>query len=165
MATSAVMFRNHLFGPFPEWFSDVIIGDWVIHILNAAHGKIGFLPEPMSVYRIHAGGIFSSKGLDFKLTTIFKMLAQLDRHLGGRYTEEIDKYRLRTVRWLVGQWENEQRAGQELGVRADQLTATIEQLKTSLAQLNLLEVGTHDSGAKHEGLNPRQVADYLGELL
>ena len=61
MATSAVMFRNGLFGKLPDWFADVVVGDWALHILNANHGNIGFLPEPMSVYRIHSGGSFPKK--------------------------------------------------------------------------------------------------------
>jgi hypothetical protein len=35
--------------------------DWPLHILNALHGKIGFIPEVMSIYRIHPGGAYSGE--------------------------------------------------------------------------------------------------------
>lgn len=128
MATSSVMFRHGLYDELPDWFTEVVIGDWVLHILNAVHGKIGYLPEPMSVYRIHAGGIFSSQCLSFKLTTILKMLTKVDHYLGGRYSREIDEHRLNTVRWLVGQWENEQRLAKEAINRVAKLEADLLRL-------------------------------------
>jgi glycosyltransferase involved in cell wall biosynthesis len=36
----------------------IIPGDWFMHILHAQNGKIGFINEPMSVYRRHAGGLW-----------------------------------------------------------------------------------------------------------
>lgn len=58
--TPSVVFRNVLDGNLPGWFSDSPIGDYVLHVLHAIHGKIKYLPEPMAVYRLHAGGTFSN---------------------------------------------------------------------------------------------------------
>ena len=55
-----VMFRRGLFGDFPAWYYEMPIGDWPLHILNAMHGEIGYLPEVMAVYRLHPGGLWSS---------------------------------------------------------------------------------------------------------
>jgi glycosyltransferase involved in cell wall biosynthesis len=135
MATSAVMFRNGLFGKLPDWFADVVVGDWALHILNADHGNVGFLPEPMSVYRIHEGGVFSKKSLEFKLVTIFKMLTKIDHHLGGKYTREIDENRLHTVRWLVGQWEHEVQISKQTVAQATQLATKLAELEASKTYL------------------------------
>ena len=35
-------------------------GDWYLHLLHAKEGKIGYLPDVMSVYRKHDGGMYSS---------------------------------------------------------------------------------------------------------
>jgi glycosyltransferase involved in cell wall biosynthesis len=109
MATSSVMFRNRLFGTLPDWFVDVGIGDWALHILNADHGKIGFLPDEMSAYRIHAGGIFSCLSLDEKLIAISRMLSTVNGHFKGKYSREIEANRSTTLRWLVGELYNANR--------------------------------------------------------
>lgn len=101
--TSGAMFRNRQSWPLPEWFAELSLGDWPLQILNASHGKIGFLPEPMSVYRIHSQGMWSSLALGSKLTSIFKMLTAVDHHFGGKYREEIDANRLQTVQWLASE--------------------------------------------------------------
>lgn len=36
--------------------------DWYFHLLHARHGKIGLLPEVMSVYRKHSGGVWYGCG-------------------------------------------------------------------------------------------------------
>lgn len=54
--TCATMFKNRLFGDFPGWFNDLWAGDFPVHILNAIHGKIGYINEVMGATRIHQGG-------------------------------------------------------------------------------------------------------------
>lgn len=103
MLTSSVVFRNRLFPELPRWFGEIILGDWPLHILNAAHGKIGFLPQIMSAYRIHAGGAHSSRSTVEKIEEVFQMLTAVDHHFQGKYRKQIDAYRLNTVRWLDGQ--------------------------------------------------------------
>jgi len=109
MATTAVMFRNRLFPEFPAWFMDIAAGDWALHILNAAHGNIGFIPEVMSAYRIHAGSSWSSQDLGAKLASVFKMLTAVDHHFGGKHSQAIDENRLKTLEWLVGEVNNARR--------------------------------------------------------
>lgn len=132
MATGAVMFRNRLFGELPDWFADVVVGDWTLHLLNAAHGNIGFLPEPMSVYRIHRGGIFSNQSVEFKIVATFKMLTKIDHHLGGKFTREIDENRLRAVRWLIGQWQHETAMAKNTAAQAAQLASKMAKLEARI---------------------------------
>lgn len=61
-ATGSVMFRNGLFGEFPEWIKTVMLGDYSLHVLNGQRGQFGYLDEVMGVYRRHAGGIWSAGG-------------------------------------------------------------------------------------------------------
>jgi glycosyltransferase involved in cell wall biosynthesis len=40
------------------WPWGVVPGDWVLHLMHAETGKIGFIDRIMSVYRRHAGGVW-----------------------------------------------------------------------------------------------------------
>jgi glycosyltransferase involved in cell wall biosynthesis len=61
MHTCSVMFRSGLFGDFPRWYFKCPMGDWPLHILNAQHGRIGYLDEVMAVYRKHGKGAWSAQ--------------------------------------------------------------------------------------------------------
>jgi glycosyltransferase involved in cell wall biosynthesis len=104
--TSGAMFRRRLTGALPPWFMEIDAGDWALHILNAAHGNIGFLPEPMSAYRIHSAGFWSGRSVEQRVVSIFKLLTAVDHHFQGKYASEIDRNRITTVRWLFGEWHN-----------------------------------------------------------
>jgi glycosyltransferase involved in cell wall biosynthesis len=57
ITTCATVFRNRLF-EIPPWLDDmpIPISDWPLHVLNAEHGKYGYIDRVMSAYRIHEGG-------------------------------------------------------------------------------------------------------------
>lgn len=54
--TASIVYRNHSF-KFPTWFKTIKNGDMGLQMLLATKGKIHFINEIMSVYRIHPGGI------------------------------------------------------------------------------------------------------------
>ncbi len=58
--TASVMYRKS-FETLPDWLIPLPIGDWPINILHAQYGKIGYINRPMSVYRIHNCGIWTSR--------------------------------------------------------------------------------------------------------
>ena len=101
ISTNSVVFRHRLFPQFPDWYFKLTLGDWPLHLLNAAHGNIGYLPEVMSVYRVHSRGLWSNMSLAERLDDIFAMYSAIDCHFHGRYAEEIDRQRRKTVRWLA----------------------------------------------------------------
>ena len=104
--TNGAMFRHRLFPALPAWFMNAQAGDWALHILNAAHGNIGFLPQVMSAYRIHKGGSWSGRSAEQRVVAIFELLTAVDHHFHGKYSTEIDRHRINTVRWLFGEWQN-----------------------------------------------------------
>jgi glycosyltransferase involved in cell wall biosynthesis len=105
LPTSSVVFRNGLVTAFPDWFRDLRIGDWPLNILHAVHGDIGFLPEVMSVYRIHKSGVWSSASEAERIVSIFELLGAIDHHFAGKYTRSINEYRSTTVRYFMSQLE------------------------------------------------------------
>lgn len=56
--TPSTMFRNGLIPKIPDWFSLLPMGDWPALILNALHGKIGYINEVMAVHLNHRGGVW-----------------------------------------------------------------------------------------------------------
>lgn len=111
--TSGAMFRHRLFPALPTWFMKAEAGDWALHILNAAHGNIGFLPEVMSAYRIHPAGNWSGRSVERRVISIFELLTAVDHHFHGKYSTEIDRHRINTVRWLFGEWQNASEASRK----------------------------------------------------
>lgn len=59
--TTSVLFRNNKVISFPEQFSKAPVGDYFLHMLNAQHGKIRKINQVMAVYRVHKGGLHSTK--------------------------------------------------------------------------------------------------------
>lgn len=53
--TNSVMYRKQ---HYKEMATDVIPGDWYLHLYHAQFGKIGFIDKVMSTYRKHSGGIW-----------------------------------------------------------------------------------------------------------
>ena len=59
--TCTVVFKNKLFDKFPDWYAALKMGDWPLHLLNAAHGKIKYLDMVTAVHRNHSSGVWSSQ--------------------------------------------------------------------------------------------------------
>jgi len=93
--TCSVMFRRGLLKNVPEWVGTLKMGDWLIHILNALHGKVGYINKTMAVYVVHRGGIWSTKDWRYHATAIIELFEALNRHLGPEYEGIIH----RILRW------------------------------------------------------------------
>jgi len=96
IATSATMFRKGLIGDIPDWYISLFpITDWPLHILNAEHGKIGFIDEVMSVYRYHPGGLYSQLSEARKLEATSQFYKLMNANLGYRYNRVVKSARAR----------------------------------------------------------------------
>ena len=95
--TPSVVFRNGLVKKFPEWFKDSPVGDYVLHMLNAKHGKIKYLPEAMAVYRRHAGGVFSSQSSEYVYKKWVTVLHDLMTEFDGIVKENLKKQYTHTL--------------------------------------------------------------------
>jgi predicted O-linked N-acetylglucosamine transferase (SPINDLY family)/predicted SAM-dependent methyltransferase len=88
ISTPTVMYRNGLIQDFPEWYIKQSMGDWTSYILLAEHGKIGYIDEIMSAYRIHKGGVWSSKDREYQLTETIRMLQGIREYFSGKRKKE-----------------------------------------------------------------------------
>ncbi len=92
MATAAVMFRASMAFPLPEWFTQSKSGDIPLYFLLSQHGPIHYLPNVMSVYRRHLGGMsFTDSNLDadFIENRIF-MYSNMNQETSGRFAAQLN---------------------------------------------------------------------------
>ena len=86
MFTASVVFKKPKDG-FPNWLTDLPIGDYAIHLFNAQFGKIKFLDQVMGAYRIHAGGVWGSFSKEKLYDRWIPMLEQLQ----DKFSDEVNK--------------------------------------------------------------------------
>lgn len=63
--TSSILFRNYGFENFPRYLQKAYAGDSIIILSIAQQGLVNYIPEVMSVYRLHETGIWSMKDMTF----------------------------------------------------------------------------------------------------
>ena len=84
--TSAFVYRSSALLSLPPWFRGVISGDMAMFFLVAMRGALRRIPEVMSVYRKHAGGVTAKQsflGLSYDARRMYMQLC-FKRHLRGR---------------------------------------------------------------------------------
>lgn len=59
--TPSVMYRRTVLPALPDWLSSLEMLDWPINLLHAVAGRIGFIDSIDCAYRLHPGGIWSSR--------------------------------------------------------------------------------------------------------
>lgn len=102
MQTNSVMYR----WVFPELESvenfpiGILPGDWFLHLMHAKHGKIGFLPDVMAVYRRHNGGIWQNHPLLRYCDKHLLFFDAVDILFDGKYHEILTKQKEGLVRTL-----------------------------------------------------------------
>jgi glycosyltransferase involved in cell wall biosynthesis len=96
LATCSVMYRRSSILSFPDWFIDFPYSDWPMHVFSAMHGNLGYIDEPLGVYRIHQDGIWSAElkqryGMSLQKTReMITVLEQFDTFLEHRFRDRID---------------------------------------------------------------------------
>lgn len=89
ISTCSFFFRNDAVLSYPETFLNLPTGDIPLFVLVSQRGKIGFINEVMSIYRIHNKGIWSGSSIETKSMQNIQVNEVLDRYLGYEYHEKI----------------------------------------------------------------------------
>ncbi len=63
--TASIVFKNINWNKLPDWLYKIVKGDYGLVVLIAEQGKGKYFKEPMSVYRVHEGGVWSSQNQDY----------------------------------------------------------------------------------------------------
>jgi len=85
------MYRQGVFTERPAWYFVGPVGDWWQYILYARHGRIGYIDEPMGMYRQHPGGMYSMSSTVHKLNVAIEMLRRFRCALDRRYRRVISQ--------------------------------------------------------------------------
>jgi glycosyltransferase involved in cell wall biosynthesis len=93
--TAAVMYRQEMVKEFPQGLLKLRMIDWPLHLLYAQQGKMGYLDEIMSSYRIHAAGVWSSLSEAKRIKEIARMLEWANIFFDYKYEDVIDECSLR----------------------------------------------------------------------
>lgn len=93
--TNSVVYRWRFTEGLPSWFrADLCPGDWYWHILDAEMGKLGFLPDVMSVYRRHHDAMYYATHISQVEHRKIYGMAELktykvcNEHFKGKYFEK-----------------------------------------------------------------------------
>ena len=102
MATSSTMYRNSI-NEYPAWFRESVSGDIPRLILKAKMGKIGYIPDVMSVYRKNSNGTsFSDNENDAVfLKNRIDMYTNINRELNFQYDGIMKKNIARYYRMMM----------------------------------------------------------------
>lgn len=103
--TGAFMYRSSGIS-LPHWFSKVRSADMALFAMVAGSGDLVCIPEIMSVYRKHPGGLTQTealKGTSYHWHRILLWL-YMDRHFKYRYTAQCQELFL--LHWQQILWEN-----------------------------------------------------------
>ncbi len=57
--TCTAFFRQGLLLEIPDWFYNLDLADWALHLLLAQNGDLALIPEATAAYRVHANGVWS----------------------------------------------------------------------------------------------------------
>jgi glycosyltransferase involved in cell wall biosynthesis len=85
MHTTSMLLRNGVVD-FPYWLKDIVmLRDTCVFILHADKGPVGFINKAASCYRLHEGGIWTSKTAADQLQCNQIAIDLLDSHFQGRH--------------------------------------------------------------------------------
>jgi glycosyltransferase involved in cell wall biosynthesis len=87
---STCMYRKSALDALPDELFDICSYDWIVNICVARKSMIGFLEEPMSVYRLHSNGVWSQMQHVEKLKTQLELIPAYDTLTNYVYHSEFE---------------------------------------------------------------------------
>lgn len=85
---STCMYRREVIQKLPPQLFEIKSYDWIVNICAGTQGEIIFLNKPMSVYRLHADGAWSSMHISGKLKSQLAALVSYDALTNHRFQGE-----------------------------------------------------------------------------
>ncbi|WP_263217569.1 glycosyltransferase [Pseudomonas atacamensis] len=88
---STCMYRRSALNRLPEGLFDIKSYDWITNIVLARTSLIGFLEEPMSVYRLHGSGVWTKTPHLDKLKTQLAILPAYDSLTDNVFHDDFER--------------------------------------------------------------------------
>jgi len=79
------MFRQGVLARLPSWYRDQVVSDAAMYLLFAEHGLVGSVGDVMGVWRVHAGGYWSSLSRAEQDRIELRFYDRVPSWLGARY--------------------------------------------------------------------------------
>lgn len=98
---SSCMYRTDIVKKLPNELYDLFTVDWMFNIACSEHGSIGFINEPMTLYRIHDKGLWSGKNRTLQYSELSKHIDSYNKFLKFKYNSEFNKYKKRLAQLKV----------------------------------------------------------------
>ena len=95
----STVFRAGLIGTFPDWFLQASAPDWLLHILNAQHGRIWYDNSVMAAYRVHGTSVWSTSP---RITQLERMIAN-----AGLVRGSLTPQQQKTLDGSIARWQEE----------------------------------------------------------
>ena len=155
--TASVVFRNKLVQEFPDWYIEFPFADWPLHILNAVHGKIKYIAEPMSVYRVHNSSLWSSKSLEYRYISSVNFQFFINRYFDFAYDDIIKES---IIKQLVGLLK-ENNALQMAFEKCKKSPISLLDLLRQISEKKIVVFGSGSAGQKAHSCLPVKVSYFL----
>lgn len=85
---SCCMYRSKTIQKLPKKLFNIYTVDWMLNMACGEQGPIGFLPEAMSVYRIHSNGAWSGKDELNQINFLLPLLDTYNMLLDNKYKDD-----------------------------------------------------------------------------
>jgi glycosyltransferase involved in cell wall biosynthesis len=87
--TCSIMFPSAKFSRFPDWVNSLGQSDWVLEVLLAQQGHIGYLNAVMASYRQHPGGVWSNLTRISRNEDVVKFYENINSYLNFKFDRVI----------------------------------------------------------------------------
>ncbi len=89
--TASMLARAEILATLPAWRTEIPYGDLLFRLWCAHHGDIGYLPAPMSVYRVHPTSMMAKLDhfVDQRGAAFINLYQKFDQETANQYSAEI----------------------------------------------------------------------------
>lgn len=98
---STCVYRNDNIKKISSSLYDIKVYDWMFNMVNAQFGLIGYIPEVMSVYRLHPNGTWTQKSESEKINDMVQSIDEYNKYFDFLYDSEFQQHRIRLLNRLV----------------------------------------------------------------
>jgi glycosyltransferase involved in cell wall biosynthesis len=89
---STCVYRREIIAGLKVQLWDLDIREWFFNIVVAEHGPIGYVPQILSVYRAHPGGISSMRPAAEIIPELIRLIGCYNEFLDFRFTKEFQSF-------------------------------------------------------------------------
>ena len=114
---SACMYRRDFIADLEPGFWSLKLREWPFNIVVARRGLIGYVPEILSVYRAHPGGIWSQKPPAEQRAALLELIESYNKYLGFEFDAEFQSFKKLLTAGAKGVGEVDEPAYRRFGRR------------------------------------------------